>query len=117
MTKNCTIDKVKLIMQAGNFNTMNDVISKFVNNSVLYYNNYTQRGGNRGRGGRGNFRGRGNNYGYYNNTNQNNGRGNYRGNSRGRGNSSGGYNNNNTSNVRVANDTSGNSEPPLNVQQ
>ncbi|XP_041564509.1 N66 matrix protein-like [Drosophila elegans] len=114
-------------MQAGNFNTMNEAVSKFVNscteatgqpNSVLYYNNYTQRGGNRGRGSyRGNFRGRGNNYGYYNNINQNNGRGNYRGNSRGRGNSSGGYNNNNTGNVRVANETSGNSETPLNVQQ
>jgi len=31
MTKNCTIDKVKLIMEAGTFNTMNDAISKFVN--------------------------------------------------------------------------------------
>jgi len=31
MTKNCTIDKVKIIMQAGTFNTMNEAISKFVN--------------------------------------------------------------------------------------
>jgi len=29
MTKNCTIDKVKTIMQAGTFNTMNEAISKF----------------------------------------------------------------------------------------
>jgi len=89
MTKNCTIDKVKLIMQAGTFNTMNEAISKFVNscteatgqpNTVLYYKNYPQRGGNRGRGNyRGNFRGRNNNYN--NNSTQNNtGRGQYRGN-------------------------------------
>jgi len=31
MTKNCTIYKVKLIMQAGTFNTMNDAVSKFGN--------------------------------------------------------------------------------------
>jgi len=57
MTKSCTIDKVKLIMQAGTFNTMNDAVSKFVNscieatgksNTVLYNQNYPQRGGNRG---------------------------------------------------------------------
>jgi len=45
-------------MQAGTFNTMNDAVSKFVSscteatgqsNTVLYYNNYPQRGGNRGR--------------------------------------------------------------------
>jgi len=80
MTKNCTIDKVKLIMQAGTLDTMNDAISKFVNscteatgqpNTVLYYKNYPQRGGNHGRGNyRGNFRGRNNNYN--NNSTQNN---------------------------------------------
>jgi len=31
MTQNCSIDKVKLIMQAGTFTNMNDAISKFVN--------------------------------------------------------------------------------------
>jgi len=31
MTKNCTIDKVKTIMQAGTFNTMNQATSKFIN--------------------------------------------------------------------------------------
>jgi len=71
MTKNCTIDKVKLIMQAGTFSTMNDAVSKFVNsvteatgqsNTVLYFKNYPQRGSNRGRGNyRGNFRGNHNN--------------------------------------------------------
>lgn len=69
MTRNCSIDKVKLIMEAGNFATMNDAISKFVNscteatgnvNTVLHYKrcgggNY--RGGNRGRD-----RGRNGNY-------------------------------------------------------
>jgi len=34
MTKSCTIDKVKLIMQAGTFNTMNDAVSKFVNSCI-----------------------------------------------------------------------------------
>ncbi|XP_070067070.1 uncharacterized protein [Drosophila virilis] len=45
MTQNCSIDKVKLIMQAGTFTNMNDAVSKFVNscteitgqsNTVLY---------------------------------------------------------------------------------
>jgi len=54
MTKNCTIDKVKLIMQAGTFNSMNDAVSKFVNscteatgqpNTVLYYKNALSYGG------------------------------------------------------------------------
>lgn len=31
LTKNCTIDKVKLIMEAGQFNNMNEAITKFVN--------------------------------------------------------------------------------------
>jgi len=117
MTKNVTIDKVKIIMQAGTFNTMNEPVSKFVNScteatgqpsTVLYYKNYPQRGGNRGRGNyRGNFRGRN-----YNN---------YRGYCRGRGNSNRGHNNNNQNNVRVTNSqtnsTSGNSQKPLDIQQ
>jgi len=81
MTKNCQIDKVKTIMQAGTCNTMNEAISKFVRsiteatgqpNTVLYYKNYPQRGGNRGRG---NNRGNYNNTRYYQNNryNQNNG--------------------------------------------
>jgi len=126
MTKNFTIDKVKLIMQAGIFNTMNDAISKFVNscteaigqpNTVPYYKNYPQRGGNRGRGNyRANFRSRNKNYN--NNSTQNNtGRGQYRGTCRGRGKSSRGHNNNNQNIVRVTNSqtnsTSGNSQNPL----
>nr|XP_032296704.1 uncharacterized protein LOC116652346 isoform X1 [Drosophila virilis] len=56
MTQNCAIEKVKLIMQAGTFNTMNDAISKFVNscmeatgqaNSVLYFSQ-REYGNNRG---------------------------------------------------------------------
>jgi len=130
MTKNCTIDKVKIIMQAGTFNTMNEAISKFVNscteatgqpNTVLYYKNYPQRGGNRERGNyRCNFRGRNNNYS--NNSTQNNtGQGQYRGNYRGRGNSNRGHNKNNQNNVRVTisqtSSTSGNSQNPLDIQQ
>ena len=31
LAKNCTIDRVKLIMEAGQFNNMNEAITKFVN--------------------------------------------------------------------------------------
>jgi len=102
--------------------TINDVVSKFVNsctevtgqpNTAIYYKNYTQRGGNRGRGNyRGNFRSRNNNY-INNDTQYKNGRGQCRGNYRDRGNSSRGHNNNNPSNVQVTNNTSGNSKNPL----
>ena len=85
LTKNCTIDKVKLIMDPDQFNNMNEAIAKFVNscteateqqNTVLYfgqkltYNNY--RGNSR------RFRGR-NNYpnNNYNNNNGNNCTNNY----------------------------------------
>jgi len=92
MIKNCAIDKVKLVMQAGTFNKMNDAIFKFVNscteatgqpNTVLYCQNHSHHGGNRGRG---NFRSRPFNRGgfRYNNNNgnrYNNSRGNPRGNS------------------------------------
>jgi len=100
--------------------TINDVVSKFVNsctevtgqpNTAIYFKNYTQRGGNRGRGNyRGNFRSRNNNY-INNDTQYNNGQ--CRGNYRDRGNSSRGHNNNNPSNVQVTNNTSGNSKNPL----
>jgi len=72
MTQNCSIDKVKLIMQAGTFTNMNDAISKFVNscteitgqsNTVLFY----RRGANNNnRGGRGYNRGRNSNHNNYN---------------------------------------------------
>jgi len=119
MTKNFTIDKVQLII-------INDAVSKLKNscteatgkqNTILYYKNYKQRGGNRERGNyKGNFRSRNNNYNN-NGTQYNNGRGQYRGNYRGHGNSIRGYNNNNPSNVRVSNNTSGNSQNPLDTQQ
>jgi len=82
MTQNCSIDKVKLIMQSGTFTNMNDAIFKFLNscteitgqsNTLLYY----RRGANNNnRGGRGYYRGRNNyhnNYsrGSYNNNNNN----------------------------------------------
>lgn len=75
MTKNCTIDKVKLIMEAGQFGSMNEAIGKFVNscteatsqqNSILYFgrkpNDKHYRGNNK------KFRGRG---GYSGNRNDN----------------------------------------------
>ncbi|XP_065362017.1 probable serine/threonine-protein kinase DDB_G0293958 [Calliphora vicina] len=78
LTKNCTIDKVKIIMEAGQFNTMNDAMSKFVNscteatgqqNAILHY----RQNSNNYRGGYNRFRGR-NNYPRNNdkNSNQNN---------------------------------------------
>lgn len=85
MTKNCSHDRVKLVMEAGNYETMNDVVSKFVNcctdvtgqNSVFQlrqdfrrgkYNGNNYRGrGQRGNRGRSNYRGRGRgNYHRYN---------------------------------------------------
>lgn len=94
ITKNAQHEKVKLIIESGQFNNMNDLMSKFISsctdsygqpNSILHYqNNY--RGNNQ-------FRGRGRGYnrysqgqnndntGYYRN---NNGRGQNRGQYRGR---------------------------------
>lgn len=91
ITKNCNYDRVKLIMEAGNFGNMNEVIGKFVSscteatgqqNSVLYFrkgNNNNYRGNNRRPQGRGGRRGNDNNYNNSRNNNPN-----YRGNRRGR---------------------------------
>lgn len=102
MTANATNEKVKLIMEAGQFNTMNDAVAKFVassteqtSGSVMYanrsnrgrganyytrgYNNNNNRGNNyhsRGNFVRGNYRG--NNH-YHNRYARGNNRGNYRG--------------------------------------
>lgn len=95
MTKNATNEKVKLIMEAGHFDSMNDAVAKYVGTtsehtgvSVLYANR-----SNRGRGA--NYYYRGNNYynrgnghqsrGYYN-------RGNYTGNSQNYNRNARGYN-------------------------
>jgi len=84
------------LQQRNKTANMNDAISTFVNscteaigqpNTVLFYKNYPQRGGNRLRGN------------YNNSTQKNTGRDQYRGNYRGRGNSSRGHNNNNQNNV------------------
>lgn len=124
MTKNASNDRVRLIMASGNFGTMNEAVSKFVNSSteiasstsgVMYYNSGWKRSGNgrgRGRGynnsrghGRGNHRGRG----YHNRNNFTPRGGNYNGNSRG----------NRDRNVRVASrnaDDSENANLPLGQQ-
>lgn len=97
MTKNCSIDKVKVIMEAGTFNTMNDAISKFVNscteaagndNAVLYYKQKgkghyygSNRGRNRGRGGQ--YRNNNHRTQYGNRNYYNRGRGNRHNNNRG----------------------------------
>lgn len=57
LTKNCTIDKVKLIMEAGQFSNMNEAVSKFINscteatgqqNSILHFGQRYNRGSYRG---------------------------------------------------------------------
>lgn len=78
ITKNCSNEKVKLIMEAGQFNDMNEAVSKFVSscteatgqqNSVLYFSQRPTyyRGNNR------RFRGRNNYPRNNNNINNNNG--------------------------------------------
>lgn len=80
LTKNCTIDKVRLIMEAGQFNNMNDAISKFVNtcteasgqqNSILYFKQRQNNRNNNFRGNYARFQGR-NNYPRNTNNNSNN---------------------------------------------
>ncbi|XP_039226117.1 uncharacterized protein LOC120320466 [Drosophila yakuba] len=70
MIKNCEHDKLKTILEAGNFSTINSVIEKYIHcctemtgnsNSVFFYNN---RGYFRGNSYRGNYQ---NNYNYNNN--------------------------------------------------
>jgi len=87
MVKNCEHGRLKTILEAGKFTTMNEAVTKYIQCSIEMTGNansilYTQRGNNyRGNNFRNNFRGRGNsrgNYqhnGYYqyNGYNQNNG--------------------------------------------
>lgn len=138
MTKNCTIDRVKLIMEAGQFNSMNEAIGKFVgscteatgqHNTILHFGRSSKpyhgnrgngresyRGGHRG----GNYRGgnRQNNRRYNNNNGNRDNNSNYRGN-RNRNN----YNrqeNGRTNNVRITNnhqEHSENSHSPLRSSQ
>jgi len=125
MVKNCEHGRLKTILEAGNFTTMNEAVTKYIQFSTEMTGNanlilYTQRGNNyRGNNFRNNYRGRGNsrgNYqhnGYYqyNAYNQNNGynrnynnqtnnnyrgRGYYRGNNRGGNTNNNRYNNNNS---------------------
>ncbi|XP_043064426.1 putative uncharacterized protein DDB_G0283051 [Drosophila ficusphila] len=131
MTRNCENGKLKTILEAGTFPTMNDAVSKYINCSTQMTGNastvfYTQRGHAYRGNYRGNYRGRGYGRGYGNNYNRNNGQPNYynsnsRGNNSYRGNSrsNGGNNTNNSNNnnVRVAQNTSGNSQQPLDTQQ
>jgi len=109
MAKNCTSDRVKLIMEAGNFSDMNEAVSKFVascteasgqQNSILFYkrnnnyrrgSNYNNRGHYRGRGGYNNRRPN-----YNNNSNQQQYNQNRNSNKSNRG-----YNNANSSNRNV----------------
>nr|XP_041630750.1 probable serine/threonine-protein kinase DDB_G0282963 [Drosophila kikkawai] len=109
MVKNCEHGRLKTILEAGNFTTMNEAVTKYIQCSTEMTGNanailYTQRGNNyRGNNYRNNYRGRGNNRGNYRNNgyyqnNQNNGYNRsynnnnnnyYRGNNRGGNNRSG----------------------------
>ncbi|XP_062141912.1 N66 matrix protein-like [Drosophila sulfurigaster albostrigata] len=122
MKKNCIHNEVKAVLRAHTFDNMDDAISAFIEtsneiseekHSIMYYQNYAQRGGNRGGG---NFRGRNYNRGdqrYYNNGgssnyNSNNSRG---GSNRGGSNRGNGRHNNNNQ-VRVTQGSSENSQAP-----
>ncbi|XP_037951190.1 uncharacterized protein LOC119681917 [Teleopsis dalmanni] len=68
MTKNCTNDRLKTIMEAGTFNSLNEAVSKYVNcctemhgrpDAILYYSRINNRNTYRGNYNR--RRGRGNN--------------------------------------------------------
>lgn len=114
MKANASSERVKLLMEAGNFQTLNEAVDKFVssataeltNNSGNASINYINRRpfSNNFRGGRPHYR---NNYrrnNYYNNNRQNNSRGSgnrnyYRGNNQRRGNNNNRRNNSNP--VRV----------------
>jgi len=81
ISKNARSPEVKLLMKAGNFTNINDVITKFIdlNNdtdnsvSINFIQNTNQRGGyNNGNRGRGNYRNRGRGYGNQNYGNRNN---------------------------------------------
>lgn len=133
MTRNCTIDKVKLIMEAGQFGTLNEAVGKFVNscteatgqqNAILYFGNKPSNYNNRGGGNR--FRGRGGYNSQYNgrnngNTNKSGRNGNHRGNYRGRGqNNNRQYSNRNNGNIRMTNadeEHSENYDTPLGSSQ
>lgn len=121
MSTNCNLDKVKLIMEAGKFDNMNEAISKFINtcstatgqqNAILYYgqrpNNNSNRGNSRrSRGRGGNHRNQSNRgYGGNNNTDRQQGQNSYRSNR-------GGRNNNNVRTTYTDQDQSENSDAPL----
>lgn len=125
ISKNAQNERVKLIIESGQFSDMNELISKFISsctesygqpNSVLFYgtgNRLNRRYNERGRG---NGRGRGYNYNYGNNNiyNNNNGRRGY--NNRGRGRDHV-INNSGRGNVRlITEDNSGNVQNPLNIE-
>lgn len=127
MSRNCSIEKVKLIMEAGNFATMNEAISKFINSCTESTGNehtvlhYKQRGGGNYRGGQ--YRRNRGRYGNYTNHDDRRDYGDRRqanhGNQyRGRGNRYNGNNNRRTDsnrNVRVTH--SENDQTPLSNQE
>nr|XP_041633543.1 GATA zinc finger domain-containing protein 4-like [Drosophila kikkawai] len=143
MVKNCEHGRLKTILEAGNFTTMNEAVTKYIQCSTEMTGNantilYAQRGNNyRGNNYRNNYRGRGNSRGYYRNNgynqnNQNNGHNRsynnnnnnnnyYRGNNRGGNNRSGNNsgsnqnNRNNQNNVRLAQTNSENQPNPSDI--
>lgn len=131
MTKNCDYEKLRIILEAGNFSNFNDAMGKYIQcstemtgspSTVLYYKGRNDRGNysRNNQRGRGNSRGNGNFHYNGNNNNRGNFRGNYRGGNRGRNNSNrGGYqnqNSNNRGNVRVTQGNSENQQTPSDVQ-
>ncbi|XP_041673711.1 putative uncharacterized protein DDB_G0286901 [Drosophila eugracilis] len=135
MVKNCPHNRLKTIIEAGNFKNMNEAVAKYIESSTEMTGNastilFTQRGrpyrGSTYRGnqyGRGNGRSFNHNNGHYSN-NIYRGTNRFNGNNRGRGNFRRNPNNNNNnatytnnSNVRISQNASGNSQQPLGTQQ
>lgn len=123
VSKNASNDNVKLIVQAGHFQNMNDLVAKFVSTATeaqspasILYTKGNYRGNNRGnrgnRGYRGN-RGRGNNNNHQNNNtnggNNNQNRGQNRGRNNNNNRNNGGYRGNNRNNVYYAGQGNGQS--------
>lgn len=116
MSKNASSDRVRLIMESGNFSTMNDAVSKFVSSCTEGMSTFDVRYYNSKWYGRGNSRGRGN--GHYR------GRGRYYRNNRGRGSNNHNFDSRNNKgnrnrNVRILteeNNDSGNLNLPLGEQ-
>lgn len=118
ITKNATNEKVKIVMESGQFTNMNEAVAKFVNsctevfgqsNAILHFNRNNNYNNNQANWNRGYAFGRGQNRKAY----RGRGRGSFQNNTRYRAN-----NRSNQGNIRYTNDVQNSENPnrPLNTQ-